>query len=131
MSSRLLDPRTNRYYDSKKTESSVPAKKNILAKTVDLMRQSPYIVAFIIIAFILGYSIASKKEYKKCNNYIKSRSTMSQLRTRGGVPQMPQPQFAPPQMTQPQFALPQMPQPPMAQQPFAPPKPQFAQIPTS
>ena len=124
MDNRTLDPSTKRYIPPQeeitKTDNnkSVIKEKNILDKLMDLIRNNPYIVAAVIISFMMGYSIASKQEHKQCNKYIKNRAQMKKINTNTSLvanqqPQMQQPQMQQPQMQQPQMQQPQMQQPQM------------------
>ena len=116
MTNRTLDPST-RPYIPESTESNKngqPKKPNILDKTVVILRNNPYIVAAIIIAFMFGYSIASKQEHRQCNNYIKNRSQIKNIKANTSlysqpaqVPQMQAPKMQAPQMQAPPVQAPQ------------------------
>ena len=112
MTNRALDPSTRPYISEKNDQPKIP---NILDKTVGMLRNNPYIVAAITIAFMFGYLIASKQEHKQCNNYIKNRSQIKNIKANTSlysqptqVPQMQAPQMQAPQMQAPQMQAPQM-----------------------
>ena len=115
MDNRVLDPSTKRYIppqeEISKTDnnSSDTKKRNILDKLMELIRNNPYIVAAVIIAFMLGYSIASKQEHKQCNNYIKNRAQIKKINTNTSlIGNQQAPQMQAPQMQAPQMQAPQM-----------------------